>query len=99
MILFIIQQYSFRTTGILLYRGYKLHQFIDQCMDNARGSCKGIQLPIHYGSKDLNYVTISSTVATQMPQAVGSAYAYKRAANEKCVVCYFGDGATSESDA
>ncbi|CAM4803634.1 unnamed protein product [Rotaria magnacalcarata] len=90
---------QYREAGILLYRGYKLHQFIDQCMGNARGSCKGIQMPIHYGSKDLNYVTISSTVATQMPQAVGSAYAYKRAANEKCVVCYFGDGATSEGDA
>lgn len=47
-------------------------------MGNARGSCKGIQMPIHYGSKELNYVTVSSTVATQMPQAVGSAYAYKR---------------------
>ncbi|CAF3869464.1 unnamed protein product [Rotaria sp. Silwood2] len=90
---------QYREAGILLYRGYELHQFIDQCLGNARGSCKGIQMPIHYGSKDLNYVTISSTVATQMPQAVGSAYAYKRAGNRKCVACYFGDGATSEGDA
>lgn len=35
-------------------------------------------MPIHYGSRDLSFVTISSTIAIQMPQAVGSAYAYKR---------------------
>lgn len=35
-------------------------------------------MPIHYGSKEFHFVTISSTMATQMPQAVGSAYAYKR---------------------
>lgn len=38
---------------------------------------KGKQMPVHYGSKDLNYVTISSPLSTQMPQAVGSAYALK----------------------
>ena len=53
-------------------------------------------MPVHYGSKDLNFVTISSPLSTQMPQAVGAAYAYKRANNGKVVVCYFGDGAASE---
>ena len=38
-------------------------------------------MPVHYGSKDLNFVTISSPLATQMPQAVGSAYAFKRKQN------------------
>ena len=61
-----------------MYRGYKLHQFIDQCFGNSGASCKGVQMPVHYGSTELNFVTISSTLATQMPQAVGSAYAYKR---------------------
>jgi len=64
--------------GVLMYRGFKLRQFIDQCFGNANASCKGIQMPVHYGSPDLHFVTISSTMATQMPQAVGSAYAYKR---------------------
>ncbi len=64
--------------GVLIYRGFKLQQFIDQCFGNADSSCKGIQMPVHYGSPELNFVTISSTMATQMPQAVGSAYAYKR---------------------
>lgn len=38
--------------------------------------------------------------ATQMPQAVGAAYAFKRQPNnDRCVVCYFGEGAASEGDA
>lgn len=31
--------------------------------------------------------------------AAGIAYAYKRAQNGRCVICYFGDGAASEGDA
>ena len=56
-------------------------------------------MPIHYGSKKLDFVTISSTIATQMSQAVGAAYAYKRAQNNLCVITYFGDGGSSEGDA
>lgn len=66
--------------GVLMYRGYKLQEFIDQCFGNSGSSCKGVQMPVHYGSAALSFVTISSTLATQMPQAVGSAYAYKRSA-------------------
>ncbi len=46
----------------------------------------------HYGSKKLNFVTISSTIATQMSQAAGAAYAFKRKQNKQCVITYFGDG-------
>lgn len=38
--------------------------------------------------------------ATQMPQAVGAAYALKRRPNNnRCVITYFGEGAASEGDA
>ena len=56
-------------------------------------------MPVHYGSNELNFVTISSPLSTQMPQAVGSAYAYKRDGSGRVVACYFGDGAASEGDA
>ena len=69
---------SLTVSGVLMYRGFKLQEFIDQCFGNASASCKGVQMPVHYGSSDLSFVTISSPLATQMPQAVGSAYAYKR---------------------
>jgi 2-oxoisovalerate dehydrogenase E1 component alpha subunit len=53
----------------------------------------------HYGSKDLNFVTISSPLTTQLPQAVGSAYAFKRKQNGLVTITYFGEGAASEGDA
>lgn len=63
-------------------------------------------MPIHYGSKEYNFVTISSPLTTQLPQAVGSAYSFKLknlqelSSELKRIVCvYFGDGAASEGDA
>ena len=34
-------------------------------------------MPIHYGSKEHNFQTVSAPLATQMPHAVGAAYALK----------------------
>jgi 2-oxoisovalerate dehydrogenase E1 component alpha subunit len=90
---------NFCFQGVLLWRGYTIENCCNQILGNALGSCKGKQMPIHYGSAEHSYVTISSPLATQMPQAVGSAYAYKRAQNGLCCIVYFGDGASSEGDA
>ena len=48
-----------------------------QCFGNALEPGKGRQMPIHYGSKALNFHTIGSSLATQLPHAVGTAYALK----------------------
>ncbi|XP_063990517.1 2-oxoisovalerate dehydrogenase subunit alpha, mitochondrial isoform X2 [Diachasmimorpha longicaudata] len=90
---------QYREAGVLLWRGYKYSEFINQCYGNYEDPGKGKQMPVHYGSKKLNYMTISSPLTTQLPQAVGAAYAIKRAKKNACVVCYFGEGAASEGDA
>ncbi|XP_043477994.1 2-oxoisovalerate dehydrogenase subunit alpha, mitochondrial [Leptopilina heterotoma] len=90
---------QYREAGVLLYRGFKISEFINQCYGNYLDKGKGKQMPVHYGSKELNFVTISSPLTTQLPQAVGAAYALKRSKGEACVICYFGDGAASEGDA
>lgn len=72
---------------------------MDQCYANRNDPAHGKQMPVHYGSKDLNFCTISSPLATQMPQAAGAAYAIKLAHGDRCVICYFGEGAASEGDA
>jgi len=90
---------QYREAGVLMYRGFGLDQFCHQCYGNSQDLGKGKQMPIHYGSKDLNFITISSPLATQMPQAAGAAYAFKRAQNGAIVICYFGEGAASEGDA
>jgi hypothetical protein len=49
----------------------------EQCFGNVRGHGKGRQMPIHYGSKAHNFQTVSAPLATQLPHAVGAAYALK----------------------
>lgn len=90
---------QYREAGVLMYRGYPLESFMNQCYGNTEDRGKGRQMPVHYGSLEHNFVTISSPLATQMPQAAGAAYALKRQKSGLCVICYFGEGAASEGDA
>lgn len=89
---------QYREPGLLLWRGYTYEQFINQCFGNHRDPGKGRQMPIHYGSPQLNYMTISSTVATQMLHSVGAAYGFKFQNQDRIAVCYFGDGGSSEGN-
>ncbi|KAJ2160872.1 hypothetical protein GGF46_001929 [Coemansia sp. RSA 552] len=89
---------QYREAGVLLQRGFTLPQFMNQCYSNEMDLGKGRQMPIHYGSKELNFQTISSPLATQIPQAAGAAYAMRREGNGLCTICYFGEGAASEGD-
>ncbi len=51
-----------------MYRNFGLEQFCHQCFSTTSDLGGGKQMPVHYGSKDLNFVTISSPLGTQMPQ-------------------------------
>ena len=97
---------ALREGGMALWRGFPLRTWLSHCFGNVEDSCtKGRQMPCHYGSRELNYVTLSSVMTTQFPQAVGTAYAmamrHDPAAdpNDR-PVCFvaIGDGATSEGD-
>lgn len=68
---------QYRETGVLMHRGFTLQQFADQCFSNSSDLGKGRQMPVHYGSKALNFHTISSPLTTQLPQAVGASYFQK----------------------
>lgn len=54
--------------GVLLWRGFSIDECINQCFGNKKDAGKGKQMPIHYGSKDHYYVTVSSPLGTQLPQ-------------------------------
>jgi len=90
---------QYREQGVLMYRGFSFRQFANQLYGNMFESGKGRQMPIHYGCSDLNFQTISSPLATQMPHAVGAAYAFKMERSPSISACYFGEGAASEGDA
>ncbi|KAJ1482283.1 thiamine diphosphate-binding protein [Baffinella frigidus] len=89
---------QYREAGVLLWRGFTFQQVTDQCTGNHESADGGRMMPVHYGSRELNFHTISSPLATQLPQAAGAAYALKLQGREACTVCYFGDGAASEGD-
>ncbi|KAF3044219.1 hypothetical protein E8E11_001465 [Didymella keratinophila] len=68
---------QYRESGVYLQRGFTLAQFMNQLFANSADNGVGRNMPVHYGSKELNIHTISSTLATQIPHAAGAAYALK----------------------
>lgn len=89
---------QYREQAALAYRGYTTEQFMNQMFSNRLDPNKGRQMPIHYGDKALNFMTISSPLGTQIPQAAGYAYGQKIQGEEALTICYFGEGAASEGD-
>ncbi|KAL1306101.1 hypothetical protein AAFC00_004218 [Neodothiora populina] len=96
---------QYREAGIFQYRGYTPSDFMNQLYANKHDPGLGRNMPVHYGSSKLHIHTISSPLATQIPQASGAAYAVKMqnaldasSREPRCVACYFGEGAASEGD-
>ncbi|XP_009761044.1 2-oxoisovalerate dehydrogenase subunit alpha 1, mitochondrial-like [Nicotiana sylvestris] len=93
---FVLPQY--RESGVLLWRGFTVQECTNQCFGNKDDKGKGRQMPVHYGSKKHNVITISSPLATQISQAAGVAYSLKMDKRGACTVVYTGEGGTSEGD-
>lgn len=96
---------QYREAGVFMYRGFTLDDFMSQLFANRKDNGKARNMPVHYGSKQLNIHTISSTLATQIPHASGAAYALKMQhlqnpedVPRRVAVAYFGEGAASEGD-
>ena len=89
---------QYRELGVLLWRGFTTEEVANQCFANENDTGKGRMMPVHYGSKKLNFQTISSPLTTQLPQAVGAAYAMKLKQSNGISIVYFGEGAASEGD-
>ncbi|KAI6655485.1 2-oxoisovalerate dehydrogenase subunitmitochondrial-like [Oopsacas minuta] len=89
---------QYREAGVLMYRGFSPEECMNQCTGNVLDLGKARQMPVHYGSRKLNYQHISSPLGTQIPQAPGTAYAFKLQGANKCVCVFFGDGSASEGD-
>jgi pyruvate dehydrogenase E1 component alpha subunit/2-oxoisovalerate dehydrogenase E1 component alpha subunit len=89
---------ALREAGVALVRGLRCEQMVAQCFGNALDTAKGRQLPCHYVHRPSNYYAMSSAIGTQLPHAVGAAYALKLRRERAVAVGYLGDGATSEGD-
>lgn len=93
---------QYREMGVLLWRGFGIDDVMAQCFGHEGDtSGKGRQMPVHFGSPEHHFHTISSPLATQIPQAAGVGYALSRNPARRArsiATCYFGEGAASEGD-
>jgi len=92
----IVPQY--REPGAALVRGMPLKELLCQLIGNAEDPVHGRQMPCHYVYRKGNYLSISSPVGTQIPHAVGIAWAMRLRGDPHAVLVFFGDGATSTAD-
>jgi len=89
---------ALRQGGVLLYRGWPIRRWFDHLFGNAASVERGRSMPCHYSDRELGQVAWSSCMATQLPHAVGMAYAAKLKGHSRIAAAYLGDGATSEGD-
>src|SRR5436309_8848488 len=80
---------SFRETAAMIWRGWP----IEKLLRFFAGHLEGGQ-----PEPDQHDLPITIPVATQLPHAVGLAYAAQYRGDDVVVMAYFGDGATSEGD-
>ncbi len=58
---------QYREDGALFWRGYSPQQYVHHMFGDAKDSILGRQMPNHFGSRELNVVTVSSPLATKIP--------------------------------
>ncbi len=89
---------SYRVPGVALHRGAPLEGMVANLYGNRNDNALGRQMPNHYTFGAQNFVSISSPLGTQIPQAVGTARAMQIRGEDRVTAVWFGDGTTSEGD-
>jgi len=89
---------QYREPGAAFLRGMPLVNYMCQIFGNSGDYIKGRQMPNHYAYRPGKYLSVSSPVGTQIPQAVGFAWGGKIRKEKFATLVYFGDGATSQGD-
>ena len=89
---------SYRQPGIQFVKGRSMLDMMCHCICNTRDNVKGRQMPVHYSWKEGNFVSVSSPVGTQFPQAVGCAMASAYKGEDNVSISWLGDGTSAEGD-
>jgi 2-oxoisovalerate dehydrogenase E1 component alpha subunit len=88
----------YREHGAALLRGLPLVTFLCNLFGNAGDLMKGRQMPCHEAWRPGHFTSISSPIATQIPHAVGAAWAARLKGDDMVALTWFGEGATSAAD-
>jgi len=89
---------SYREHGAALMRGMPLATFVCNLLGNAGDPVLGHQMPCHEAWRPGHFASISSPIATQVPHAVGAAWAARIRGDDMVSLAWFGEGATSAGD-
>jgi 2-oxoisovalerate dehydrogenase E1 component alpha subunit len=89
---------SYREHAAALLRGLPLATFVCDLLGNAGDAMLGHQMPCHEAWEPGHFASISSPIATQIPQAVGAAWAARIKGDDMVSLAWFGEGATSAND-
>jgi len=87
-----------RNLGVFTARNMPLHQLFMQWQGNKQGFSKGRERSFHFGSKEHAICGMISHLGPQLAVADGVALAYQLKKEQKVVLAFSGDGATSEGD-
>jgi pyruvate dehydrogenase E1 component alpha subunit/2-oxoisovalerate dehydrogenase E1 component alpha subunit len=90
--------HALRETGVCLWRGTTIKQIVCQLIGNSGDVLIGRQMPMHFSDLAVRSVAWSSVIGTQLPQAMGTAWAAKLQKKDDVVIGYIGDGGTSSAD-
>jgi pyruvate dehydrogenase E1 component alpha subunit/2-oxoisovalerate dehydrogenase E1 component alpha subunit len=90
--------HALRETGVCLWRGTTIQELVCQLMGNSGDVLIGRQMPMHFSDRRVNSVAWSSVIGTQLPHAMGAAYAARLLGHDTVCVGYIGDGGTSSGD-
>jgi 2-oxoisovalerate dehydrogenase E1 component alpha subunit len=88
----------YREHGAALLRGMPLATFLCDLLGNAGDLMKGRQMPCHEAWRAGRFASISSPISTQIPHAVGAAWAARIKGDDMVALTWFGEGGTSASD-
>ncbi len=89
----------YRDIGVALTIGQTARDLLLAHLAKAEDiSSGGRNMPSHFSDRRLRIVSGSAPVGTQMPHAVGIAFAAKLRGLDEVSAVYFGDGATSTGD-
>lgn len=81
--------HAFREPGSFYHRGWPLERIIQFWGGYEEGCCP---------PESCRDLPIAVPIASQVPHAMGLAWAMKLRGDKHCVLCYCGDGGTSEGD-
>jgi pyruvate dehydrogenase E1 component alpha subunit len=89
---------ALRESSVMLVRGFSLARYVSQSFGSSGDVQKGRQMPSTMSAREVNVASGSTSVATQLPQCVGVAWAAKKSRSRIVSLGFVGEGGTSTPD-